>query len=1485
MPLVETLRDDFRKPSINARKWLTFGTVTPTQSNGELSMTTTAAAGYFGYYSASSTLDLAGSAISCKIVTPIGTTNASAEQELMWATNADNRIFLNLSVSGGVLYLTAYKEVANVVTGIQSIAYNQSTMNWWRIRSVGGTTYWEYGADGINWTTLTSQANPFTLTNGFAQLDVGQYNAEAAGQTVKFSNFNVRPTNMYPINLTTAGSSTDATSYTTASVTAPSSNLILIWVYSIRSAATPNTPIITGTGLTDITEVGSSLDHNSLRKISLFKAYGTGTAGTIGINFSGQTQTGCTWSVVQVVGATDISQFDTEATTANATSLTSTLGTFSSTDHITIAGFGYPLNSNIGSPGDYFIDIGEQNQGSPNQAMITMWAPDNQTAVKVDLSTSSTAIAGISAELTGNTTLTETKSASYSVIFTPADTTKTAEYVVNTTGPLDLTVTADYRISTTTTPTKTAQYIVFVSGDIIKTASYQVLSVATPTKTAQYLVSLTTTPTKGAGYAVRLTTTPTKSAQYVVYVPSNPNTFSWKGYEWNKRTDAGAPHYNGIWSTANIVGPDVNNHITLKLTNPSGTSPVASEIYSTIQGWGYGTYTSVVEGNLSLLHKNVVFGGLFTYDGSPSAPVSSNEIDVHETSSWGLNVPPIISHVYWRNNGGVAQAIQTSLNVPSDAIQTHIMVWQSGRLTYKSYLGEGVSKTLYKQTTFVYDIPVPNNERVHFNLWVYDNVGEPGTVDADGATAVDVKLRDFSFSTDILEDPVVDLIPFTENWTTIDTGKWNNWGGSPNVVAVDGKLRLTGSTGAIAYYGIETLSAYDLTGKGITTQVITLPTINAADTSFSTIILEAKITENNRYYWDSYVEGGVVKINAYKVIAGTYNFLGGFTYNSTLHKYFRIREEFGYIFYGYSANGSTWNELYFIATTGVAVTSLKYGQSVGNWATTIGGPYVAEFDNINLLPNNTETFTTTKTATYTVPTTPSLTRNGDYTVARSADQTKTASYVVNAITFQTKPAQYQVPSTTTLTYDGSYRLFYPDLIERDAQYLVRTTITPTVSASYSVSRDGTLTRTASYVLFAQPQVTKTAQYRVFNYPVINVPSSYEVKGNLLNKQYVYKVYNQTGTYLSTWDDVITDYQLAEEINTVGSVMEIDVPRKADDFGEGLDIDYANRVEVIVVDKEATNGLVIYTGYIAKYNADYNTDTIHVTLNSYGADLGHIVMESAGNTTIPHLSKDPSQIIKDILDAYDGDISYSSSSISMTGTTVSYTFNTNTVKEGIDKCVQLAPSGWYYYIDQATNLLHFHQLSNTPDHVIELGRNIETLHIDKSIEPVVNTLYFSGGGDPVLYKKYTIPASIANYGVRAFRYKDSRVTLVTTADIIANRVLQGSPEILVEVTIIDSNLNDLGYDIESINIGETIKIGSSGIGASSLYDTATFDTSPYDYDLTNLSSITFQVTSKSTVGDKLSLALSTTPPDITKRISDIYRNLKGMENEDNPTAPI
>ena len=50
------------------------------------------------------------------------------------------------------------------------------------------------------------------------------------------------------------------------------------------------------------------------------------------------------------------------------------------------------------------------------------------------------------------------------------------------------------------------------------------------------------------------------------------------------------------------------------------------------------------------------------------------------------------------------------------------------------------------------------------------------------------------------------------------------------------------------------------------------------------------------------------------------------------------------------------------------------------------------------------------------------------------------------------------------------------------------------------------------------------------------------------KRYLYKVYDSTGAYIKTWNDVVSPYELPEEINTTGSEITVELARPSTSLG-------------------------------------------------------------------------------------------------------------------------------------------------------------------------------------------------------------------------------------------------------------------------------------------------------------------------------------------------
>lgn len=253
-----------------------------------------------------------------------------------------------------------------------------------------------------------------------------------------------------------------------------------------------------------------------------------------------------------------------------------------------------------------------------------------------------------------------------------------------------------------------------------------------------------------------------------IVVAQTPTFFEWKGYLWERRDAAtyghGQPTYNGNWAKANIPDP-TEDGLVLKLTNPTGTNPVAAEIRSVSREFGYGTYISVVNTNLSNMHPSIVFGGLFTFN--EHAPPAYQEVDVHETSAWGGSVAGYgntvqLMHNMWRPSAdpNIRYVEDTRMAIPAQALQTHRLIWEPGKMTVDSFLGEGTTGTNIFHHEFT-NVPVPSQTRVHYNIWVIDT--PPATPST--ATPIDVTVKDFSYT------------PFPN---TVTTREWHDYGIKPS---------------------------------------------------------------------------------------------------------------------------------------------------------------------------------------------------------------------------------------------------------------------------------------------------------------------------------------------------------------------------------------------------------------------------------------------------------------------------------------------------------------------------------------------------------------------------------------------------------------------------------------------------------------------------------------------------------------------------------
>lgn len=410
------------------------------------------------------------------------------------------------------------------------------------------------------------------------------------------------------------------------------------------------------------------------------------------------------------------------------------------------------------------------------------------------------------------------------------------------------------------------------------------------------------------------------------------------------------------------------------------------------------------------------------------------------------------------------------------------------------------------------------------------------------------------------------------------------------------------------------------------------------------------------------------------------------------------------------------------------------------------------------------------------------------------------------------------------------------------------------------------------------------------------------------KRYKYDVYDSAGAYITTWSDVISEPAFSSSVNSGLSEMKVKLARLADDFGESDDVTFSNQVIVRCFDTDNDNGVIVFNGYISGYTPDLDSDKefIEVVLIGYVQELARVELlddgnginttPTAGNTTLLYEDKDPSNIFKDIIDKYNaltgvlGKINYTAESVDLTGVSIDeYTFKTVTIKDAIDKLIQLCPAGWYWYLD-ANNIIHLHEFASTPNFVFYVGKDIKSIKPYKRIENIKNVAYVIGAevAGVNLFRKYERSASITNYGRSVIFIEDGRLKDSATMQKFADASLgvDDEPEIRTQVIVIDNNnSDDFGKDIEAILPGQVIKVlNFLSKKTYTLWGQAIWGTDKWGYDIINVTATNVNVVKVDYAPDYVKLEVSSRLPFFTRDVNELRRRLEAQTSTKNPDAP-
>jgi trimeric autotransporter adhesin len=272
--------------------------------------------------------------------------------------------------------------------------------------------------------------------------------------------------------LTFGDSDTDATSYTTASISPASSATIIAAIWT-QGVDLPPEPTATGNGLTWTkvdTQVGAAV------RLTVFRASGASpTPGTVVFDFGGDTQQGSNWRIIEFQNANTatndgVVQFLGTSTTNDTATIT--LGAFSDTDNATIGIWGSADSAGGGlnfTEGGGFTN-GGQNSNTQNGTTMRVgfeYLLGNDTSVDVSVSAANDRMCGVAMEiadqLSGTTTST---SSSTSTSSTSTSTSTSSTSVSSSTSSTSTSISTSTSLSTSSTSTSTSSSTTTVIGDI-----------------------------------------------------------------------------------------------------------------------------------------------------------------------------------------------------------------------------------------------------------------------------------------------------------------------------------------------------------------------------------------------------------------------------------------------------------------------------------------------------------------------------------------------------------------------------------------------------------------------------------------------------------------------------------------------------------------------------------------------------------------------------------------------------------------------------------------------------------------------------------------------------------------------------------------------------------------------------------------------------------------------------------------------------------
>jgi hypothetical protein len=337
----------------------------------------------------------------------------------------------------------------------------------------------------------------------------------------------------------------------------------------------------------------------------------------------------------------------------------------------------------------------------------------------------------------------------------------------------------------------------------------------------------------------------------------------------------------------------------------------------------------------------------------------------------------------------------------------------------------------------------------------------------------------------------------------------------------------------------------------------------------------------------------------------------------------------------------------------------------------------------------------------------------------------------------------------------------------------------------------------------------------------------------MSKKITIKSYTSAGVYIRDISDATFD-SFVKVINGGLGQLTLTLARSIDTFNVFSDVSVGNKIEVWISDENTTmTGVKVYSGFVEQQNpkVEGEKDYVEIVCYSMASKLKNDILKIGSHTKL--YTKDTvglslydydwtaaeiQDVVEAIMDNYNianplMSIQYDVNGVStvqLTGNLMKFRFEALTYFEAIDRCREVAPQNWYWIVN-SLDQIEFKPISNSADHTFVLSKDVKSLNASNSADGIKNILLlfckYADSGSSSIYKQYKDDASIALYGRRVEKMINNNFYDEDTMDNVGNSFINENKDLKIrlEIEIIDSSESDKGYDIESIDPGDTCKI--------------------------------------------------------------------------------